>query len=366
MREVALLLKLGRLAWLQFSLTIFFASTIGLSIGFLYPVERELDIAMYSSGDVQLVVPFPEDNRLVVESRFREEQIEFLKATSAILAIGPTDLSFGPVEAYVILTNDLRKSPFPEETVLSSVEIKKGEGFVDISADIAKKAGKKVGQKIVLNWGDIGIQELRIRSIYAVRETGFVGVISINALNLPAQFPEEAQVPTLALVESNARKVEGILQDTQVRKEYELDGYQIPVLYALRSQELHAAESHSKASLGLIWAVSILAGTALLGMLLREVATLNTSLKAINSTLHRLGLSEFRTMVFQSITSLTVGAFSIYLGSMLTLWLYQEQILSVGFPSRLETYFWWAFGAIIVLVAVSLIGFALTQRRFSK
>ena len=321
---------------MQFLVSVFVASTIGLSIGFLYPIERELDIAMYSSGDVQLNVPFPSDPNQTVEKHFRKSGIVFHKVTSAILAVNTAQESFGPIEAYIVQSPAETSVPFPNASILETIKPGRMDKFVDVSADIAKKSGIKPGQLIRLNWGELGIQEIPIRSIYGVRETGFMGVISISQSFLPKTFPEIGKKPTTALVTSEPKAIAPVLSDPKVQEVYKSDGYQVPVKYSSRVNQLIFAKSQSRASLGLILAVSILAGGALLGFIFRETGTLMLSLRKVSLPLMRIGFSaSVVSWAFRSMAGF-LGFTAAFIGAMTCRWLYQSRTLSAGFPTQIQ------------------------------
>lgn len=345
---------------MQYFMSVFVASTIGISIGFLYPIERELDIAMYSSGAVQFNVPIPSDPNQIVEKQLRESGIVYHKATSAILAVNAAQQSVGPIEAYIVQNPQETSVPFPSASLLETVELKPREQYVDISADVAKMAGTKPGQVIRLNWGELGVQEITVRSIYGVRETGFMGVISISESFLPTTFPEIGKTPTIALVTSDLNAITSVLSTPKVQDAYKSDGYQVPVKYSSRLSQLNFAKSQSRASLGLILAVSILAGGALFGFILRETGTLLSSLRTMSIPLARMGVSTAMVgRIFKSMAAV-LGFIAAISGAMLCQWLYRSQTLSVGFPVSLQ------FPLMVTTFMIGLFVFLTSKMMYSK
>jgi hypothetical protein len=315
---------------------------------------------MYSSGDVQLNVPFPSDSNQKVETQFRKSGIAFHKATSAILAINGAQESLGPIEAYIVQSPDEVSLPFPRGAIVETKNLDKSEPYVDISSDVAKKTGAQPGQLIQLNWGELGTQDIRVRAIYAVRETGFMGVISISQSFLPKSFPDLAKAPTIALVTANSAKTAAVLSLPEIQEIYIADGYQIPIQYSSRSSQLNLAKSQSRASLGLILAVSILAGGALLGVILRETGNLMASLRKVAMPLARIGVSASTVGRIFKYLAICLGIVSAFCGAFLCRWLYQSRTLSSAFPQTMELPLMASAFAILALIVLA------TNTMFSK
>jgi hypothetical protein len=353
LKEFALISRLAVPVLVQFFAAVFVASAVGLSIGFLYPIERELDIAMYTSGDVQLNVPFPNDPNHKVESQFRKSGIGFHKASSAILAINGAQESLGPIEAYIVQSPGETSLPFPSDAIVDTKQLDKSHPYVDISADIAKKTGTEPGQLIQLNWGELGTQEIPVRAIYAVRETGFLGVISISQSFLPKTFSALGKTPTMALVTAHSAKTAAVLLKPEVQEIYKADGYQVPVQYSSKLSQLNLATSQSRASLGLILAVSILAGGALLGVILRETGNLMSSLRNVAMPLARIGVSASDIRRIFKYLAIFLGGIAACSGALLCGWLYQSRALSSAFPRTMHFPLMASTLAIVVLIVLA-------------
>lgn len=313
---------------------LFFAILIGVTassvIGFLYPIQRALDLSSHSLAN------FNSQAVYVLGSEYESAALPILGAKDTCLSTTwSTHFTYkGKMAAPGILYGIGESCPadltaFPLETRYASAEVANDQ-WIDLTADTASLLGVKPGQKIeVFNGYSEPPLTLTVRGLYATRPNGgYSGQASASVLFSAMQDSEGKAFTSLwSRLSPNelSTKLDQLAQaGINVSETY----HSITSIKDLRTID----DENSSASVGLIKLVSTLALLGGVAIALRELDLFRRKLQLAARLSHQLGGQVDNIMRVWTAVALTTALSSTILGIGASAGVYLMGYLQPTFP----------------------------------
>jgi hypothetical protein len=270
-------------------------SSLAITLGLLYPVERELDLARYSNASFTSEVQgvFPAHLEPAIARAMAGDACLVSEWTTELRA---GDVAAGPTQLDAVSPACGSVSRFPERSLLARTPAR-DPAWIDLSADTAKALGVGLGDTVSVVVGPhVAPVQLTVSGVYALR----------GGLEYAAQAPADVlfgHLPPgtrpgfgLMLTRADASRVLSSLDASPIRADLaEAKGYP-PVVSAV-ADRLTSASMASSHTLGLVRTIGALCaiGMALLG--LRELDVFRRSAAPVLLHIDRLGGPARRLVV---------------------------------------------------------------------
>lgn len=362
--RVRLALKLGASGLLRLALVLAFGSSLAFTLGLLYPVQRELDLARYEYALHQYEVEgvFPAELAPAVSAAIGPDTC-LVSIWLTSLHAGSTDL--GPTELDATSPAcSTGLSRFPAATLVTAGKTDT-TSWIDLNTDAARKLGVAPGDTVdVMVTPDQAPARLTLRNVYAVRATGAAAAAMAPADVLFAQLPGgQPGGYGLALTSTPPSQFLPRLERDPLRSELEkAKGY--PPLVTTVDARLARASDLSSNSVGLVRTIGTLAVLGVLALTLRELDIYRRRCVSVTKMVHRLGGSAGGLLGGFVGLAAFVGVVALSLGLILAYAAYRFGIVASSMPPTLGSLLLaaWA-GAAAVPVVFALVMGPLSVRR---
>lgn len=335
---------------IRLALAILAGASLCLPLGFVFAVQRTLDLAAYP--------PDPGHHATVIHvtSADRDRVAQDFGPTAYTAAEWTLPVRHGDDETAVramVTDTPGGKGFFSGDTAIASQEVE-GNHWIDVSAELARQLGVGPGDTVAA--GTDPSVELTVRSIHMLRLDGYPLVAQIPS----DAFDSKDDYQSILIVSGSASEIEDNLNDSFYMERLLEAGY--PGLEPIRPfTELHDQQAErSFIGLGLVLGTAVLAAVAGIAILLRESWVYA---KAISPTLGLLADLGAAPRVLRR-TPLLLGALALAAGvaggSLIGLLPYHLGLLGPGLPPSL--YGAWAGAAGGLLVAALIVIAAVLRR----
>lgn len=330
------------------------ASAIAVSLGSVYPIQHELDVAAYSDSAFVSEAPVA-----ISPGEAKEVRRELGGADVALGSYLATDVihgsaTFGPADIFLISSNTSQDvTLMPGSTLVSSVGVS-GYNWIDLSVDAAKTFGLTAGDRVEIQVTPHRTVSLMIRGVYAVRELGFAAYGQAPAAAVANLLGPSEVAPTTLFTTASLAMTDKMLNSEERAKQLEAAGYNRPFLAVSRVSMLRTANAQSSASLGLITAVALAALLALVLFNIRESVVYLRKSRAIGEMLDELGIPRKRTSAIALALIIPSAFGAIWLGAFLSWLALGRGLLVPTFPVALLP-LW-----LLVIAAIGVFSSAIT------
>lgn len=341
------------------------AAALTLALGMIYPVQFVIDTAGYRETSSRSVGPVPgfTDPELVSEALGgAAAALESLVLTEVVANGRAIDNVMLSVMRDTSRTLEL--SMMPESTRVAGAH---RADRVDISADIANVLKVSPGSTVAVRVGPEEPLELTVGGVYATREFGSRGLARVDSSLLDGKVDPIALVPTQVRTDTTPEALEGAMAIDPWRSGLDAEGYSSPFRASSTIEDLRFAERESRASLGLILAIGVVALLALLGVVATEIAGIMRAFRTRGAVLVTLGVSPRGAAIPVAAATTAISALALTAGGALGRFAYIGGWVAPAFPGSLELLWWSAVGAAaLVAVLVSAIWCRVLIRGFSR
>ncbi len=322
---------------IRLAASVLLGASLAVSLGFLYAVQREIDLAAYSDAEYQVrseIAVSPADETDAI--RDFGGQV-FLDAMWRSRFVGPSNAEIGVT---VVMASDHSvesSSYFPSSARVVGPDPAVGSNWVDLSADLARSLGAHVGDRVTMPVPDsVNGVEYRVRSVYAARLFGVQNVAIAASAPAFAAIPgsEEEQFLEILVGGKSPAEVAQILSEPSYKKLLER-GKTYPPVITSRDESLRVAEAGSATSLALVGALAIVAIAGGVALVAREVDVFRRHADPTLMLLVRLGVNPGALILRLALTTGGVLAVSIASGCVIGVQLFRLGVLAPCFPPTL-------------------------------
>lgn len=342
------------------------AAALTLSLGMLFPVQYQLDTAGYRGTSAQASAPISAMSDEVVglrEALGGEETAVFIDFFTAAYK---DERVVGNVSLWALLGDVLEAEVtlMPDATRVAGDPRDAADhgDWIDINADIASRLQVGLGDRIALEVGGQELATFTVRGIYAARLTGASGLAHISAKALARHDPTIDLMANSVVSAASPERVEAVLNAPGWRERMS-EIHAMPVEADSIREQLEEAEQHAFVSFPLVLGLSGIAVTALLAIVISEVAAFVRAFHGHADLLIDLGARPSR-MHLGLLTGVGVAAtVALTSGSAIGTVAYTTGFAGPTIPPAVFA-IWASTTAVSVAVAVATAtGAALIQRR---
>lgn len=332
----------------RYAMLLLIVSTLSLSIGSIFPTQYVLDTATFRYSAAQAVAPSPDGvagirdlDRALGPSR----QAYFI--TSAWGELKHGDRSIDHVNLYVYTSGQQDLTYFPPQTLVKASSTRDGQ-WVDISIDAASALGVRAGDVVSYPIAADAL-DLVVRDIYAARDGNSRAVAQVNLSALPRDELTENFAPAEVWTTASSEQVRAAVESAPLSGIYEDLGYEhvaddVRSISELRDQ----VGEQSIANLGIVLALSMVAGLTMLGLVIRESLLLVRRTADERETLWTLGVPRRVLENELLIAAGLVLLIAVGLGATIGRVPYLLGIFGPGLVPELRPGWWVAVGAAVV------------------
>jgi hypothetical protein len=317
--------------------SVLLGASLAVSLGFLYGVQRTIDLAAYSDAKYEVqseIAASPADEASVVRD-FGSQVFLGAMWRSRFVSRSGSD-----TDVTVVMASDHSvesMSYFPDSARIAGPDPAAGSNWVDLSADLARSLGVHIGDSVTMPIPDSarGV-EYRVRSIYAARLLGVQNAaIAASAPAFAAiSGSDEEQFLEILVSGKSPTEVAQILSEPKYRKLLE-QGKTYPPVITSREENLRAADAGSTTSLALVGALAAVALFGGLAFVAREVDVFRRHADPTLLLLVRLGANPRALILRLALVAGGVLAASLTAGSVIGVQLFQQGVLAPCFPPTL-------------------------------
>ncbi len=350
----------------RLALTVSAGALMVLSLAWWWPVQRELDVAVYryAAWEVESDISATPADVGRIERDFGVGTVSLASSWYASLTSDTTGT--GPVNAMVTFPSSATFTYFPTAERVA-FQPTSAPNWIDIDARTASTFHLKPGDRVMFGGSEtMGAKAYQVRGIYAVTSLGSQDMPSVVLSGEPLRDMFASKVgdsdrPTLgvALISSKSTsEVAHIFENQFYRSRFHAGNYDSDVSIESQADRLTYMEGYTSAGVSLISGVSILSGVALLALLAREISVFARRAGDRAQVLRTLGSPRRGLTVAIGMIGGLATVFGLSLGSLLAYMVLNSGYLTTAFPPTLLPLFVGTSGVACLLASAAAAGFA--------